>query len=60
MPSPELSGWLLTYLLHSTLLLVAAWIVAPRFRSHRVREMLWKTALFGGFVTATGQSLLRV
>jgi beta-lactamase regulating signal transducer with metallopeptidase domain len=60
MASPDLSGWLLTYLLHSTLLLGAAWLIAPRFRSHRVREMLWKTALFGGFVTATGQSLLEV
>ena len=60
MASPDLSGWLLTYLVHSTLLLTAAWLLAPRFRSHRVREMLWKTALFGGFVTATGQSLLQV
>ena len=60
MTSPDLSGWLLTYLIHSTLLLGAAWLIAPRFRSHRIREMLWKTALFGGFVTATGQSLLRV
>jgi beta-lactamase regulating signal transducer with metallopeptidase domain len=60
MPSPELAGWLLTYLVHSTLLLGGAWLIAPRFRSHRVRETLWKTALFGGFVTATGQSLLQV
>ncbi|HEU5219873.1 MAG TPA: M56 family metallopeptidase [Gemmatimonadales bacterium] len=60
MTTPDLSGWLLTYLLHSTLLLTGAWLLAPRFRSHRVRETLWKTALFGGFVTATGQSLLQV
>lgn len=60
MTSPDLSGWLLTYLVHSTLMLTAAWLFTPKFKSHRVREMLWKTALFGGFVTATGQSLLQV
>ena len=60
MSSPELSGWLLTYLVHSTLLLSAAWLLTPRLRSHRVRETLWKTALFGGFLTATGQSLFQV
>jgi beta-lactamase regulating signal transducer with metallopeptidase domain len=60
MSSPDLSGWLLTYLVHSTLLLVAASLLAPRFRSHRIRETLWKTALFGGFLTATGQTLLQV
>ena len=60
MSSPELSGWLLTYLVHSTLLLSAAWLITPRLRSHRVRETLWKTALFGGFLTATGQSLFQV
>ena len=60
MTSPELSGWLLTYLVHSTLLLGAAFFLAPRFKSHRIREVLWKTTLFGGFITATGQSLLQL
>ena len=60
MSNPELTGWLLTYAVHSTVLLVLAWLVAGRIRSHRVREALWKTALFGGFLTATGQSLLQV
>ena len=60
MTSPDLSGWLLTYLAHSTLLLSAAWLLTPRLKSHRVRETLWKTALFGGFLTATGQSLFQV
>lgn len=60
MSSPELSGWLLTYLVHSTLLIGAAWLLTPRLRSHRVREAVWKTALFGGFLTATGQSLFPV
>jgi beta-lactamase regulating signal transducer with metallopeptidase domain len=60
MSNPELTGWLLTYAVHSTVLLVLAWLVAGRIRSHRVREALWKTALFGGFLTATGQSLFQV
>lgn len=71
MPNPELSdlirsaaapllAWLLTYAVHSTLLLGAAWSVTRRVRSHAVRETLWKTALFGGFFTATLQTALRV
>lgn len=60
MPSPELSAWLLTYLVHSTLLIGAARLLTPKLESHRAREVLWKTALFGGFLTATGQSLLPV
>lgn len=60
MSSPDFTGWLLTYALHSTVLLVLAWLATSRVTSHRVRETLWKTALFGGFLTATGQSLLRV
>jgi beta-lactamase regulating signal transducer with metallopeptidase domain len=57
MSSPELSGWLLTYLVHSTLLIGVAWLLTPQLKSHRVREAVWKTALFGGFLTATGQTL---
>jgi beta-lactamase regulating signal transducer with metallopeptidase domain len=60
MINPEISGWLLTYTVHSTVLLLGAWLIADRVHSHRVREALWKTALFGGFVTATGQTLLQV
>ncbi len=60
MVNPEISGWLLTYAVHSTALLLAAWLIADRVRSHRVREALWKTTLFGGFLTATGQTLLQV
>ena len=60
MSNPELTGWLLTYAVHSTVLLALVWLVAGRIQSHRVREALWKTALFGGFLTATGQSLLQV
>ena len=48
------SAWLLTYLVHSTLLLggvavLARWVV----RREALRESLWKAALVGGVVTAT-------
>lgn len=58
--APPVLGWLLTYALHSTILLFGAWLLARMARSHPVREAIWKTALFGGFVTATLQSLLSV
>src|ERR1041384_1767220 len=52
--------WLLTYAAHSTLLLAGAWLLSIRLRSHAVRETLWKTALFGAFLTATAQVVLGV
>lgn len=58
MTSADLTGWLLTYALHSTVLLLATWMVSRRMQSHRVREALWKTALFGGFFTATAQTII--
>lgn len=60
MSSPDVPGWLLTYAIHSTVLLLLAAIAARRFTSHRARETLWRTALFGGFLTASGQTLLQV
>jgi beta-lactamase regulating signal transducer with metallopeptidase domain len=56
--TPALIGWLLTYALHSTIFLGVAWLLAGRAKSHPVREVIWKTALFGGFLTATGQTVL--
>jgi HEAT repeat protein/beta-lactamase regulating signal transducer with metallopeptidase domain len=51
-----IGSWLLTYLLHSTLLLGTAWIVTLRgVRSPALRDLIWKTALVGGLVTATVQ-----
>ncbi len=45
--------WPLGYLVHSTLLLGAAWI-ASRWIRHAVwQETLWRCAFFGAFVTAT-------
>lgn len=49
-------AWLLTYAIHSTALLSAAWLVT---RSRRVgpssADLLWKLALVGGIITATLQ-----
>ena len=50
------AGWLLTYLVHSTLLLLSAWLITSWARtSDTVRDVLWKCALVGGLVTATIQ-----
>jgi beta-lactamase regulating signal transducer with metallopeptidase domain len=50
-------AWLGTYLLHSTLLLVAAWAASRllRGRALGVEEGLWKAALVGGLLTASLQ-----
>ena len=51
------AGWLLTYLVHSTVILCAVWLVASRgIVSDTVREILWKSALVGGIVTAMIQT----
>lgn len=53
------AGWLLTYLVHSTVILSAVWLIASRRRvSETVREILWKSALMGGIVTATAQAVV--
>jgi beta-lactamase regulating signal transducer with metallopeptidase domain len=52
------SAWLLSYLVHSTLLLGTVWgmtRLSPVSRA--VRDVLWKTALVGGIATATLQVL---
>jgi Zn-dependent protease with chaperone function len=50
-------AWLLTYALHSTLLLAAAWGVSRWLggRSLRVQETLWRCALVGALLTASAQ-----
>lgn len=51
------AAWLLTYIVHSTLLLGAAWAVTSSRRvSDATREILWKAALVGGLATASVQS----
>jgi len=54
--------WLLTFALHAGVLLVAAWIVDRGILRTRLawRELLWRTALFGGALTASAQVLVEV
>ena len=56
----QVVAWLLTYLVHSTLLLGAAWIVSRRLGGRRLRlqETIWRFALMGALVTATAQLAL--
>ena len=58
-PEPALGvlAWVLTYALHSTLLLTGAWLLTRReaLCSPRLCERLWRTAALGGLVTASLQ-----
>src|SRR3954449_9255422 len=55
----SIAGWLLTYLVHSTVIVGAVWLIASRRRvSDTVREIVWKSALLGGIVTATAQTVV--
>ncbi len=54
---PMVGGWLLTYLLHSTLLLGGAWLATRRLvHSAGARDLTWKAALVGGLISASLQS----
>jgi beta-lactamase regulating signal transducer with metallopeptidase domain len=47
------AGWLLTYLVHSTVLLLGAWVLSRGDRfAPATRDLLWKTAIVGGLVTS--------
>jgi HEAT repeat protein/beta-lactamase regulating signal transducer with metallopeptidase domain len=61
MKTADALAWLLTYALHSTLFLGGAWLLAARrvVRSHHAKDLLWKTALVGGIVTASAQTAAR-
>ncbi|HVS11451.1 MAG TPA: M56 family metallopeptidase [Planctomycetota bacterium] len=52
-----LVAYLLTYALHSTLLISAAWLVSRRLGEARARlcERIWKVALVGGLASAALQ-----
>jgi Zn-dependent protease with chaperone function len=56
-PEVVIGAWLLTYLVHSTLLIAAAALLNARRWGvpDALRESLWKVALFGGILTATVQ-----
>jgi HEAT repeat protein/beta-lactamase regulating signal transducer with metallopeptidase domain len=59
--SSSLLAWLLTYLIHSTVLLGLAWLVTRRRRLQpAASDLLWKVALLAGLVTGTIQSRLQV
>ena len=52
-------AWLLTYAMHSTLLLGFAWIVTRRVTmTPHTKDVLWKVALVGGLFTAIAQQQL--
>src|SRR5439155_13012890 len=54
-------AWLLTYLIHSTVLLGLVWLVTRRRRLEpAVSELLWKVAILAGLVTGAIQSRLDV
>ncbi|MDP9278084.1 MAG: M56 family metallopeptidase [Gemmatimonadota bacterium] len=54
-------AWLLTYAIHSTVLLSLAWLlVRVRRWSPGASELLWKSALLGGILTASVQLRLDV
>jgi hypothetical protein len=51
------ASWLLTYMVHSTIVLLVAWAVTSRARvSVGVRDVIWKFALLGGIATASVQT----
>jgi len=60
--APAAAAWLLTYLLHSTLLLGSIWwaVKIGLVRSPALRDSLWKAAIAGGLVTATVQIVASV
>ncbi|MCZ6837553.1 MAG: hypothetical protein O7G85_17390, partial [Planctomycetota bacterium] len=53
-------NWILTYLLHSTILLSGAWLVVSLISSRydAIRESLLRFALIGGLFTASVQVVL--
>ncbi|MFL5594559.1 MAG: HEAT repeat domain-containing protein [Gemmatimonadaceae bacterium] len=54
-------AWLLTYAIHSTVLLSLAWIlVRARRWAPNASELLWKSAILGGILTASIQLGLEV
>ncbi len=54
-------AWLLTYSIHSTLLLGLAWLVTRRRSvTAYTRDFVWKVALVGGVVTSLTQMQLNV
>ncbi|MEO5800532.1 MAG: hypothetical protein ABIZ70_08870, partial [Gemmatimonadales bacterium] len=53
-------AWLLTYAIHSTVLLGLAWAVTRFRRDPATSDILWKAAILGGLLTASIQLRLDV
>ncbi len=53
----SMSGWLLTYLIHSTILICGVWLATRYIRGLKnpTRNTLWKLAMVGGILTASFQ-----
>jgi HEAT repeat protein/beta-lactamase regulating signal transducer with metallopeptidase domain len=62
MSPADLPAWLLTYAVHSTLLIGAVWLLVRRgiITSHHLQDTFWKAALVGGLLTATAQTALGI
>ena len=62
MSRADLSAWLLTYAVHSTVLIGIVWLLVRRglIRSHHLQDTFWKAALVGGVLTATAQTALGI
>ena len=62
MSRADLSAWLLTYAVHSTVLIGVVWLLVRRglIRSHHLQDTFWKAALVGGILTATAQTALGI
>src|SRR5438034_10187438 len=57
----SLLAWLLTYLIHSTVLLGVAWLVTRGKRLEpAASDLLWKVALLAPLITGTVQSRLEL
>ncbi len=57
-----LFAWILTYAVHSTVLLAMAWFINRQLGKERLiwRERIWKTALLGGIVSASLQAAVNL
>jgi len=57
MSTATITSWILTYLIHSTVLLAAAWLITRILGDRRLalQETLLRTALIGGLLTTTLQ-----
>ncbi|MEX2281904.1 MAG: M56 family metallopeptidase, partial [Gemmatimonadota bacterium] len=53
-----LAAWLLTYAVHSTLLLGIAYVLLRRTRPAATRDFFWKLTAFGAVLTASMQSVI--